>query len=88
MVPLKKKTRKRVTKQLRKLVKKHGEDVITGMVATAASSVAPKAADDRPKLSKKHKTATATTDSDTVTQPKKQQREKRSKSTTSHATTA
>ena len=78
MALLKKKTRKRVTKQLRKLVKKHGEDVITGLVATAAAAVATKSSGDTPK---KPKAATARTHSDDMTQPKKQKTVKRSKST-------
>jgi hypothetical protein len=85
MALLKKKTRKRVTKQLRKLVKKHGEEAVTGLVATAAAAVTTKTAGD---TAKKHKAATARTHSDGVTQPKKQKTEKRSKSTVRHASTA
>lgn len=42
MAPMKKKTRKRITKQMRKLVKKHGPEAMTSIVATAVSVVEAK----------------------------------------------
>jgi hypothetical protein len=58
MALIKKKTRKRLAKQVRKLVKKHGQEVVTGLVATAVSAAAAKlatASDDHPKKGKLRK---------------------------------
>ena len=43
MEPIKKKTRKRLTKQVRKLVKKHGSEAVTSIVTSVtAATNAPK----------------------------------------------
>ena len=56
----KKKTRQCIAKQMGKLVKRHGEEVVTGLVSAAVSAAAAKFAidtDDQPKKSEKHKRA-------------------------------
>ncbi len=58
MALIKKKTRKRVAKQMRKLVKKHGEAVVTGFVTTAVSAAAARlatTADDKVKTDRTNK---------------------------------
>lgn len=64
MALIKKKTRKRLAKQMHKLVKKHGEAVVTGFVTTAVSAATARlatTAGDEPntdrtdKKNKKHK---------------------------------
>ena len=54
---IKKKTRKRISKQVRKLVKKHGEEVVAGLVTTAVSAAAAKFAHTADEQPKKHKKA-------------------------------
>ena len=44
MKPMKKKTRERLSKLTRKLVKKHGEEAVVGLVTTAATAEAAKTA--------------------------------------------
>jgi hypothetical protein len=46
MALIKKKTRKRLTKQIRKLVKKHGQDAVATLVTTALSAATAKVAKD------------------------------------------
>jgi hypothetical protein len=55
MTLMKKKTQKRLSKQMRKLVRKHGEEIVTGLVTTAVSAEAAKSAHttDQPKSRKK-----------------------------------
>lgn len=55
MAKLKKKTYKRISKRMRKLVKKHGSDVITTIVATAISAVETKPKAGSPARLKVHK---------------------------------
>ncbi|HEU4324639.1 MAG TPA: hypothetical protein VFS21_15960 [Roseiflexaceae bacterium] len=53
MALIKKKTRKQLVKRMRKLMKKHGSEVVTGLVSTLMTAAAAKLStnDD----SKKHK---------------------------------
>ncbi|GAB4108574.1 MAG: hypothetical protein OHK0022_60170 [Roseiflexaceae bacterium] len=53
MTLIKKKTRKQLAKRMRKLMKKHGSDIVTGLVSTIMTAAAAKLASD--KTSKKHK---------------------------------
>jgi hypothetical protein len=57
MAPIKKKTRKRLGKQMRKLVKKHGQEAVTGLVTTAVSAATAKLAIDSNDQPKKRKNA-------------------------------
>jgi hypothetical protein len=57
MAVIKKKTRKPIAKQMRKLVERHGEEVVTGLVSAAVSAAAAIFATDtseKPKKRKKH----------------------------------
>jgi thiamine phosphate synthase YjbQ (UPF0047 family) len=58
MALIKKKTRKAITKQVKKLVRKHGPEIATGLVTSIVSGIAAAATakpedDDTPKKSRK-----------------------------------
>ena len=66
MKPMKKKTREWLTKLTRKLVKKHGEEAVAGLVTKAATAEATKSAPttaEQPKPQKKGKKQLATSPS-------------------------
>lgn len=56
MAIIKKKTRKRLTKQVRKLIRKHGNEVVTGLVGSILAAAAAKmtGGDKDHKKHKKH----------------------------------
>jgi len=55
MKPMKKKTQERLSKLTRKLVKKHGEEVVVGIVTKAATAEATKSAHTTAEQPKPHK---------------------------------